>query len=773
MKKRALALILMLCLLVGMMAGMVTTASADGEAYVGFSTGDAYSVGQYAYDHHYTNSVEKLYVMEKSVFDSGVTPTQYNAEVAYCFNMENGWPKDYANYVNYTRHANVTNQDFVNVALKERTTVDLDKWVISVALNGYPLDYSGYGRAAGLSDDSFRYVTQKAIWYYSDSDSNKATDDTVLNMSATEKAVYAQLISNKLTDDVIAGLRAALDLFTTTDTYVAQFDGDNHTAYQNLLAINTASVKYLQVAKAVENGSASDTFTFNINVTPSTNNLVDCWVSDLTVGSLTKNKDGSFTAKLKNGQYGVIAVYADSFTYTVQEVNDTSYPSGYTYTAKIARQPEAAGTDDENAKRTISGSGSSAVTVVQFYNTGTAPATDPDPDPDPEYGYVEISKVVSGTTTTEKFDIEVNLTNNDGTVYTGEADKVEATKTSSTGTETTAPLTDVNGKVTFKLGANEKMKLKLLAGTKYSIDETNIPVDFVMTSTGLEGQITKDKTDSHTITNTYDVKDNELVIKKFVNGTATDPDTEFTFDLSIEGYNGDVYLTGTDMKAGTMTNGKGTIKLKDGQSVTLRVDAGKTFSIQETNVPSGYTHENIVGIMKPTTGATTIMTNTATDDMKFTGSFAAGTDDYVATITFTNKVIGETKTTDPPTTPTTEPATEPSTEPSTSPSPESTDPTPAPTTPATPAPSTPRNPGTTVTPSPAPEADDPEPEVTVTEEPTVTDEPQEDAEPTPTEDESEKLPQTGNNWWPVVIFGAAGTALVAIGLTQHKRKDRR
>jgi TQXA domain-containing protein/LPXTG-motif cell wall-anchored protein len=405
-KTRILAALLLICLLASIVP---VTASAAGTVtkgdYVGFLNSNGVSAGDSA-------GAPDIYVVDLNTYNTG-TPAQLNAakQVAYCFNKHAMWPLNYGEYLYgtvrgwkyskyevddgrcyYNKISNASGQQFAALADYERISDSalLRKWIISVGLNGYPMDYSGFGAEAGLTATEFQAVTQYAVWYYTDSYDGGSL------MSNKCRAVYNKLISTLLPDAVTEHATSTVDLYQSTGTAFVNAKAynrstgkyetgisDENTKYQNLLVVNTAykatlpTYQELTLTKSVVNQDGSTTSNgFDFTVTLSTS---DFWYDN--DGATNVSVSGNtLTAKLANGASITVYVAGSSFDYTVKETADDSY----TASAKVD------GADVTVTDGTVSAKGVTANTSVAYINTEkekeeeVEETVEPTPEPDPE-----------------------------------------------------------------------------------------------------------------------------------------------------------------------------------------------------------------------------------------------------------------------------------------------------------------------------------------------------------------------------------------------------
>lgn len=88
--------------------------------------------------------------------------------VAYCYNAHKSWPGIRDQTV--IKYENATNEQFLQLASSNvRDRDHLRKKVMEVCYKGFPRNGTGLEEKYNLPDDAFRFLTQSAIWYYTDS----------------------------------------------------------------------------------------------------------------------------------------------------------------------------------------------------------------------------------------------------------------------------------------------------------------------------------------------------------------------------------------------------------------------------------------------------------------------------------------------------------------------------------------------------------------------------------------------------------------------------
>jgi TQXA domain-containing protein len=293
-----------------------TQTTTDSTPYVGFY--EASNILLWgptdAYGNRHTGYAYDVLPYSSYISASSETVRKSTASVAYCFNMHRGFPlntdsgyfneKEYESddgwntqyggsykyYTLYNKTANATNEQFV--ASSDTTTFNyldgktLSQRVKSVALNGYPHNYSGFNTK--LTNDEFRIITQYAIWYFTDNYKYSVSSPTTpvsAYMTADEKEVYEKLISTCLDDSILDQahfidlyqIDKVVDRYGTKSSYsVANYSGNPTTTYQNFLVVGqkgdaeeikevtttTTTTETLIDTQSIKVGSSVQTITF-------------------------------------------------------------------------------------------------------------------------------------------------------------------------------------------------------------------------------------------------------------------------------------------------------------------------------------------------------------------------------------------------------------------------------------------------------------------------------------------------------------------------------
>lgn len=91
-----------------------------------------------------------------------------NDIIGYCFNAHKIWPEWGQKY--YAKYSDASEDQFKKLATNARDGGnDLKKHILEVCYKGYPNDGIGLRQKYGLSIEQFNFVTQLAVWYYTDS----------------------------------------------------------------------------------------------------------------------------------------------------------------------------------------------------------------------------------------------------------------------------------------------------------------------------------------------------------------------------------------------------------------------------------------------------------------------------------------------------------------------------------------------------------------------------------------------------------------------------
>jgi TQXA domain-containing protein len=483
-------------------------------------------------------SVPDIYVVPKSVYDTVLGNSKKLNEsnkgvVAYCFNHNRTEPKNQADgswiyfggesflssytlKVNdaellYTMHPDVDGLDFRSFTdgQKQLSAEEFRAWVVSVGLNGYPNDYSGFNTDATgkqiLSDDEFRAVTQLAIWHFTD-DFDSADYYTWENyykpQSEDAQLIYSKLIHTMLPESVTEQSISCLDIFDTqngafsnssnfsvtngsgaedktllSNSFVSSTDasGQPETVtdvlnYQNLLAVSTQGVPdelaslTLKKVALDSSGAVLEDIPFEFTITikdtdgnvfkPSENVIAtdptDIYHLDGMSTCFRVNNDGTVTVLLANNEALRISDLPYGYSYEITEVSSRNYETSYSVDGSASVQGNKA--TEKNV-----GNSSDLSTVVTFTNK----------DRSSLLGSLTIGKSLSPDSLDidfgQEYSFAVKLSDS---TYSGEVTDEE--------NNVVGTLTNGEGVISLKAGSKATLN-GVLPATHYSIQEINLP----------------------------------------------------------------------------------------------------------------------------------------------------------------------------------------------------------------------------------------------------------------------------------------------------------
>ena len=137
--------------------------------------------------------------------------------VGYCYNASKGWP-GWGRQTVY-KYENATNEQFVKLAGNQvRNQSSLREDVLKVCYKGFPRDGKGLKDKYHLDKATFRLITQLAVWYYTDSATFRSqqistTYDWMLTSDAEQ--AYNELINTPVT----LPANYTLDLYENKSSY--------------------------------------------------------------------------------------------------------------------------------------------------------------------------------------------------------------------------------------------------------------------------------------------------------------------------------------------------------------------------------------------------------------------------------------------------------------------------------------------------------------------------------------------------------------------------
>ena len=235
------------------------------------------------------------------------------SEIAYCFNMDLWEPdgighEDAYNNLRFTKE-DATRNNISKIVRKPRNSISLGTWtwanfskrILDIIYNGFP--YNASGLQDNLTNGQFRLVTQKAIWYYTDSieeDNNK-----VRQMTEEEKVVFRKLIRPTLS----APSDFKLNLFISNDSRFQSLLGVN----RNFIPNNTnVSISKTAINSSRElKGATLQIRTGTINTL--NGRVVDEWITDGITPHTINLNEGVYSLWEKKAPEGYQIVLGKTF----------------------------------------------------------------------------------------------------------------------------------------------------------------------------------------------------------------------------------------------------------------------------------------------------------------------------------------------------------------------------------------------------------------------------------------------------------------------------
>ncbi|WIM67431.1 VaFE repeat-containing surface-anchored protein [Corynebacterium breve] len=150
-----------------------------------------------------------------------------DAQVAYCFNASKYYPSKSSveSGLRYTKHYGESLTGYADTPAGG----DIDQAILDVIYNGYPKNASGLQGKLGLTDEEFRYATQAAVWYYTDSKGSYSFLSQRMNSKIVE--AYVTLTRQSGARHELIGVdlsNATLNIYEPSNYY-------NATNFQNLI----------------------------------------------------------------------------------------------------------------------------------------------------------------------------------------------------------------------------------------------------------------------------------------------------------------------------------------------------------------------------------------------------------------------------------------------------------------------------------------------------------------------------------------------------------
>ena len=345
--------------------------------------------------------------------------------IGYCFNAHKPWPQ--WGQHRYSKYTNASASQFNQLASKPRVTgEDLKKRILEVCYKGYPHDGIGLKKRYGLSNEQFNYLTQLAVWYYTDTLNPYDPKDIAIFYqyadwwnTSNAQAAYNDLINKS----VNLPADYALDLYYRTNSGLSE--------QQNVLST--------RLSRDYENKNPDP-----YPEPEKTKNVTVKKIWEMYGHAESEKPDKVQVQLLKDGKphKTVDLTKANNWTYTWKDLPESS-----TYTAKEV-------TVNDKWVSTVGGYDKETNTI-NIYNSMK-------PD-------LSITKSVEGAygDKNKKFTFQLNLFDENGKALTKDYTYQKGT--------TTDTLRFHNGKYTFELADSETITIKNLPPkVKYSITEPGL-----------------------------------------------------------------------------------------------------------------------------------------------------------------------------------------------------------------------------------------------------------------------------------------------------------
>lgn len=223
--------------------------------------------------------------------------------VGYCYNAHRNWPQWRPQSL--IKYGNASNEQFLKLSSTPRDPKDqLKRKVMEVCYKGFPMDATGVREKYNLSNDVFRFITQSAVWYYTDSLSIQSSGIWyTYNYFMDEPgawAAYWELVNAEV---------------TLPDNYILDLYENNSSGFQNILS--TRLPENYVPPKSIEFSKKAET-------------LGGAELSGATLQVLKKN-DGSLIKEwTTDGTTHTVDLFAGEYIF-----RETTAPNGYVKVSDI------------------------------------------------------------------------------------------------------------------------------------------------------------------------------------------------------------------------------------------------------------------------------------------------------------------------------------------------------------------------------------------------------------------------------------------------------
>ena len=255
--------------------------------------------------------------------------------VGYCYNAHRNWPGVQNQGV--TKFENASQDTFLNLASNVRDPQNLKKNVLEVCYKGFPRNGIGLKEKYKLSDDAFQFVTQSAVWYYTDSINIEKSGiwfsySWLLSSYPGARAAYNELIGTPV---------------TLPPNYTLDLYQNNSDKYQNILS--TKLPKDYVPPKTIEFSKKDDT-------------LGGAELPGATLQVLNKKDETKIDEWTTDGNTHKVDLFAGEYIF-----RETTAPNGYVKVSDIYFNVDSNGnvtiTSNQNGDNTASAA-ASKLTVV-------------------------------------------------------------------------------------------------------------------------------------------------------------------------------------------------------------------------------------------------------------------------------------------------------------------------------------------------------------------------------------------------------------------------
>ena len=194
--------------------------------------------------------------------------------VGYCYNAHRNWPGQSEQSV--TKFENASNDQFLQLVAdqtKVRNRETLREDILRVCYKGFPRDGIGLKQTYNLNNEEFRLITQTAIWYY--------TDGMNLEQTTFYKFTYPWLYTDKVKNAYYELLNTPV---TLPQGYTLDLYQNASSRFQNILSTklpeNYVPPKSIEFSKKDETLSGAELGGATLQVLGNDGSLIEQWTTD-------------------------------------------------------------------------------------------------------------------------------------------------------------------------------------------------------------------------------------------------------------------------------------------------------------------------------------------------------------------------------------------------------------------------------------------------------------------------------------------------------------